>query len=149
MREQLSISQFLNHFGIIFIGMAVVVFCSCKTTYSQNKTSEVVTQAQQDFIGTWISTESGNTKWVVTDSHLKTYYKNELNETYNYEFSRESVQCEVDMSKRLEKYPWESILILADVQTEKIKCYHVYGLDQKVLSIRPFGNSTFVSFEKQ
>jgi len=128
---------------------SISVFLICQPTYSQVYTNDTVQQAYQDIVGMWISAEEDNSKWAVKENHIKTYYENELENTYTYQISIGKIHCGYDMSKRLEKYPWESILILTNIHTNKKKCYHVYGLDQKVLSIRPFGNSTFVSFEKQ
>ena len=140
--------QLLRHYSIIYIGIFVFLLCLGREAYSQHKTSEVVTQAQKDIVGTWISAEGGNTKWVITESHIKTYYKNQLDDTYSYRISRESNHCGYDVSKRLEKYSWQSILTLSKTQSNTEKCYYIYGISNNHLSLSPFGYASFLSFEK-
>lgn len=149
MTNQMTMFHSLKRYSIILIGIFAFFLGSCKTAYPQNETGDVVTQAQEDILGTWVSAEGGNTKWVVTDSQIKTYKEDRLDKTYNYSILRTANHCGYDVSDRLEKYPWQSILTLNDTQSDKKKCYYIYGINNSHLTLSPFGYASFLSFEKQ
>jgi len=117
----------LKHYSITLIGVFILLLGNCTTAYSQNQTGDMITQAHEDIIGTWLSAEGENTKWVVTDSQIKTYYKGQLNDTFTYNISREPNHCGYDVSDRLEKYPSESILVLTRAFTV---CWSDFQLKQ-------------------
>lgn len=147
MTNQMITCHSLKHYSIILIGFFILLLYNCPTAYSQSQS-----QLEDAILGTWVSDpdQGGNTKWVFTnDGKTKIYYKGTLNESYTYELSRDTVQCGIDMSKRLHQFPDTSFLTLTNVQTGKKKCYAVYGFDEKRLTVRLFGSSNLLHFIRQ
>ena len=101
-------------------------------------------------VGTWVSTQDSKDTWVFTsDNQAKSYYDDELLDTYTYKVTRDPVQCGVDMHETLDRYPSESILVLTNTQTNKQKCDLVYKLDEQFLTWRPFGYPHISHFKRQ
>jgi len=87
-------------------------------------------------VGTWIgihSTNSSNGRWVfASDKKLKRYIGGKLYKKYTYKVSKTPNHCGVDMSKRLDHFPKNRILILTNTKTGKKTC----GLIQKLTNNR-------------
>lgn len=96
-------------------------------------------------IGTWIGLHSTNTKtrevYTANGKH-KLYIDGKLMETDTYKLSKAPNHCGVDMSKRLQLYPKESILILTDTKTGKKHCSLVYKLTKNLMVLRGFDDYT-------
>jgi len=141
--RKLKINKMVYDLGII-----IVLFLTCQPTYLIAQTNNTVQQAYENIVGTWVSTESEDLKWKITESKIKWYYKGNNQGVFIYTISRADNQCGYDVSKRLQKYEWESILKLINTENGKEHCYYLTDITYNHMSINNFESSDYVFFEK-
>lgn len=132
----LKIQQF-NNITIILI-LSMVAFAVSGVTFIHH-------QFNNPIVGTWISVDDPNNKWVFSKEEMKSYYDGELFDTYTYRISTTSPQC----GKEVQTGPKLEFLELTDVNDGEQQCYYINGLDNENLSLSPFGKSNIIVFEKQ
>lgn len=98
-------------------------------------------------MGTWISREEPEWKWVFTENgKCFDYYDNQLSETYKYSIQTISPQCGQEVSVG-EKFSYLK-LTNEDNHNEEY-CYEIFSLDEKTLQIRYFNTSSLIYMNKQ
>jgi len=113
------------------------IFTSILTLFTLIILSAFMLNKQNNpIIGTWIdihSTNTSNGRWVFTSNKFKEYYEGNLEEEDTYKLTKTPHPCGIDMSKRLQMYPKNRILILTNTKTGKKRCSLVYKLTNKRL----------------
>ena len=106
-----------------------------------------ISQEKELIIGTWISVEDPEWKWVFTkEGKCFDYYNNELSVVYNYSIETTSPQCEQEVSVgELFSY----LVLINTKDTNDKSCYEIFSLDEKTLQIRYFNTSSFIYMNKQ
>lgn len=106
-----------------------------------------ISQEKELIVGTWISVEDPEWKWVFTkEGKCFDYYNNELSVVYNYSIETTSPQCEQEVSVgELFSY----LVLINTKDTNDKSCYEIFSLDEKTLQIRYFNTSSFIYMNKQ
>jgi len=100
-----------------------------------------------DITGTWVLKNDPKSKWMfTTDSKAKIYYDSELLSTYTYTITSIFPDCGIDVSNPPSDLQY---LVLDKTNSNEKKCFVIYGLNQENLTLSPFGEGKFLTFQRQ
>ncbi|MBN2732795.1 MAG: hypothetical protein JXR26_10235 [Balneolaceae bacterium] len=106
-----------------------------------------INQNSNNIVGSWISEDDSNSKWVFTNNaELKVYYKDDHLLTYTYSVHSTLPQCATEWEN---PNPNLKYLVLEEQNTVNKTCYVIYNLDEQHLSISEFGKGGVQVFNKQ
>ena len=102
---------------------------------------------KEDIIGTWVSEDTPEWKWVFkSDGKCYDYYNGVLTDTYTYTLSTTSPQCG-QVVPTGDKFTY--LKLVNDKDSNLTFCYEVFSLDKTNLEIRMFDRANFLRFVKQ
>jgi len=102
---------------------------------------------KEDIIGTWVSEDTPEWKWVFkSDGKCYDYYNGVLTDTYTYTLSTTSPQCG-QVVPTGDKFTY--LKLVNDKDSNLTFCYEVFSLDKTNLEIRMFDRASFLRFVKQ
>lgn len=102
---------------------------------------------KEDIIGTWVSEDTPEWKWVFkSDGKCYDYYDGVLTDTYTYTLSTSSPQCG-QVVPTGDKFTY--LKLVDDKDSTNTFCYEVFSLDKTNLEIRMFDRASFLRFVKQ
>jgi len=122
------------------------VLLFCLVMFVASSIALIQYQQENSIVGTWISRDDANNKWIFTsDKKAKSYYSNELLDIYTYRLSTTSPQC----GKQVQTGPHLEFLELTDMDNGDQQCYYINTLDDEHLSLSPFGRANILVFNRQ
>lgn len=97
-------------------------------------------------IGTWVSESDANWKMVFTKKSCQWFYQNVEDEEFKYKISNTSPKC----GQKVLVNSKTSYLEITNIFDPKDQyCYEIYGLTDKILSIREINSGDIKVFKRQ
>lgn len=122
------------------------IVLACIVIFIVSSIAFIQYQAGDSIVGTWISTDDPDNKWVFTNNQkAKSYYEGELLDTYTYRVSSTSPQC----GEVVQTGPRIEFLELTHSADGEQKCFYINSLDDENLSLSPFDRANILLFERQ
>ena len=115
--------------------------------YSVGQTLSNSDQDKKLIIGSWLSEDDNSWKLAFTsNNHCNEYINNVLSNTYTFVISNTTPQCGIDVYMNINT---EYLQIKNENDSTDIRCYLIYGVTDKSLSISPLGIGSAFIFDKQ
>jgi len=126
------------------------LFFLCIIALTVSGVTFISQQLKNSVVGTWISVDDPKSKWGFIDkTKAKTYYNNELLDTFTYDLSKSSPKCERNIETEINARPELSYLELTDTDNGDQYCYYVFGINEETLSLKPFNGAEILVYERQ